>query len=75
MVRYFFRLQDGGTLMDDTGEWLAGDAAATEAAIDVFAETLQSKRDHLGAGGSYTVTVFTENDAEVYSITAQGRRP
>lgn len=74
MPRYYFRLQNGGTVPDHEGEVLAGDKEARETAIEVFAETLMTKTDHLGNGGIYEVVVFREEDGPVFSITAQGRQ-
>lgn len=74
MPRYFFRLDGGGTVRDDTGEMLADDAAAHSAAVAVLAETIESKSDHLNGGGLYVVTVTREPDKEIYAISAQSRR-
>ncbi len=72
--RYYFRLRDGGTLIDGDGEELADENAACRAAIEVFAETISTKRAHLSDGGDYEVMVTDADDRQVYSITAQGRR-
>lgn len=74
MPRYFFRLSNGETLVDHDGEELADHDAACGVAVEVFAETLSSRRESLVAGGHYQVLVTDSDDAEVYSITAHGRR-
>lgn len=74
MPRFFFRLSNGGTLRDSEGEELADDNAARDTAIEVLAETLASKRQHLNEGEAYEVLVTDASDRRVYSITAQGRR-
>ncbi|MFC5346210.1 hypothetical protein ACETK8_15495 [Brevundimonas staleyi] len=74
MPRYFFRLKNGETLMDEDGEDLVDHDAACAAAIDVFAETLPDRRALLANGGDYEVLVTDADDGPVYSITAQGRR-
>jgi hypothetical protein len=74
MPRYFFRLRDGETVRDEDGEELADHEAACEAAIEVFAETIPSKRGVLMDGGDYEVMVTDAGNGRVYSITAQGRR-
>lgn len=74
MPRYYFRLRDGSVLPDHEGEELADDAGARLAAVEVFAETVVGKAEHLGDGGDYEVLVLGEDDLPVFSITAQGRR-
>lgn len=74
MPRYFFRLRNGETMMDEDGEELADHAAACDVAIEVFAETIPSRRAVLAQGGDYEVMVTDAEDGQVYSITAQGRR-
>lgn len=74
MPRYFFRLRNGDDLGDLQGEELMDDAAARDMAIEVMAELMSTKREHLSDGGDYQVLVTDIRDREVYSITAQGRR-
>lgn len=74
MPRYFFRLSNGETLSDEDGEDLADHDAACAAAIEVFAETIPGKSISLAQGGDYQVTVTDADNAQVYSVTAQGRR-
>lgn len=74
MPRYFFRLSNGETLMDEDGEDLTDHDAACAAAVQVFAETIPSRRDCLAEGGDYEVMVTDADNGQVYSITAQGRR-
>ncbi|MES2860188.1 MAG: hypothetical protein V4701_01875 [Pseudomonadota bacterium] len=74
MPRFFFRLSNGGTLHDGEGEDLRDDNAARDVAIEVLAETLVSRRQHLNEGEAYEVMVTDADDRQVYSITAQGRR-
>lgn len=74
MPRYFFRLRNGDTMRDEEGEELADNDAACAAALEVFAETIPSKRDTLMNGGDYEVMVTNANEGEVYSITAKGHR-
>lgn len=73
MPRYFFSLQNGGTLPDQEGEILADDQTARETALEVFAETLAGKTTHLCDGGVYQVVVSREKEGPMFSITAQGR--
>lgn len=75
MPRYFFKLRNGGTVVDEEGEELADDLAATRVAIEVFAETLPSKAEALIEGGGYEVMVTNAENAEVFRIFAQGRWP
>lgn len=74
MPRYFFRLSNGDVVRDEDGEELADNNAACAAALEVFAETIPSKRATLVEGGDYEVMVTDAADGQVYSITAQGRR-
>lgn len=74
MPRYFFRLRDGEVIRDEEGEELVDHAAACEVAIEVFAETVPSKRGVLMEGGDYEVMVTDADNIQIYSITAQGRR-
>ncbi len=74
MPRYFFRLSNGDVLRDEDGEDLDDANAACAAALEVFAETIPSKRGALMAGGDYEVMVTDADDGQVYSITARGRR-
>ncbi len=74
MPRYFFRLRDGEVVRDEEGEELADTDAACAAAVEVFAETIPSKSGVLMDGGDYEVMVTDANAAQVYSITAKGRR-
>lgn len=74
MPRYYFRLRDGGVLPDHEGEELPDDNQARQAAVEVFAETVVTKAEHLGEGGDYEVLVLGEDELPVFSITAQGQR-
>jgi hypothetical protein len=74
MPRYFFRLSNGETLMDEEGEELADHDAACAVAVEVFAETIPSRSESLAEGGDYEVMVTDADKGQVYSITAQGRR-
>ncbi|WP_428149933.1 DUF6894 family protein [Brevundimonas sp.] len=74
MPRYFFRLSNGDVVRDEDGEELADNDAACAVALEVFAETIPSKRDALMGGGDYEVMVTDADDGQVYSVTAQGRR-
>ena len=74
MPRYFFRLRDGGTLRDEEGEELADTEAACAAALEIFAETVPSKREELVNGGDYEVMVTDADAVQVYSISAKGHR-
>ncbi len=74
MPRYYFRLRNGGVLPDREGEMLVDDREARQTAIEIFAETVISKAEHLSDGGFYEVVVFREEDGAVFSITAQGRQ-
>ena len=74
MPRYFFRLSNGEVVRDEDGEELADNNAACAAALEVFAETIPSKREALVQGGDYEVMVTDAADGQIYSITAQGRR-
>ncbi len=74
MPRYFFRLSNGDVMKDHEGEELADHEAACAVALEVFAETIPSKRATLAKGGHYEVMVTDEDAAPVYSVTANGRR-
>ncbi len=74
MPRYYFRLRDGGIVPDHDGEELADDAQARHAAVEVFAETVVGKTEHLCDEGDYEVLVLSEDELPVFSITAQGKR-
>ena len=74
MPRYFFRLRNGEVIRDEDGEELADNDAACAAALEVFAETIPSRRDLLMGGGDYEVMVTNADNGQVYSVTAQGRR-
>lgn len=74
MPRYFFRLRNGDVMRDEEGEELADNDAACTAALEVFAETIPSKHATLMDGGDYEVMVTDADAAQVYSITAKGRR-
>ena len=74
MPRYFFRLRNGDVMRDEEGEELADNDAACAAALQVFAETIPSKQAALMDGGDYEVMVTDADAAQVYSITAKGRR-
>lgn len=74
MPRYYFRLQNGEALPDREGELLADDKEARETALEIFAQTLAGKSDHLCEGGAYEVLVFRDEDGPVFSITARGRQ-
>ena len=73
MPRYYFRLQNGETVADNEGELLADDKTARVTAVEVFAETLAGKTDHLCDGGVYEVVVSRDDDGPIFSITAKGR--
>ncbi|WP_271085554.1 hypothetical protein [Brevundimonas sp. NIBR11] len=59
---------------DHEGEELADDGRARQTAVEVFAETVGGKADHLGKGGDYEVMVLREDETPLFSVTAQGRR-
>ena len=74
MPRYFFRLRNGEVIQDEDGEDLADNDAACVAALQVFAETVPSRRETLLDGGDFEVMVTNADNGQVYSVTAQGRR-
>ncbi len=74
MPRYFFRLRNGEVIRDEDGEELADNDAACAVALQVFAETIPSRRESLMGGGDYEVMVTNADNGQVYSVTAKGRR-
>lgn len=73
MPRYFFSLADGEPHLNEDGEVHADDAAARLAAVHVMHETLRNHTSHVLAGGSYSVTVMSEDDREICRLTLEDR--
>ena len=74
MPRYFFRLTDGINLEDLEGDILDDDDVARQAALEILAQTLDSRSAALLAGDSYVVEATEGEGRLVYRLTVQGVR-
>ena len=72
MPRYYFRLKDGVDLRDPEGDELADDDVARRAALEILAETLDSRQAALLAGEPYVVEATEGEGRLVYRLTVQG---
>lgn len=72
MPRYYFRLKDGVDLRDREGDELADDDVARRAALEILAETLDSRQAAILAGEPYVVEATEGEGRLVYRLTVQG---
>lgn len=72
MPRYYFRLSDGVDLRDPQGDELADDDAARLAALQILAETVESRGAALLSGESYLVETTEGEGRLVFRLTVQG---
>lgn len=69
MPRYFFHLTDGEDVRDPDGDFLKSDAEARRTALEIMAETIATRADHLVHGGRYMIETTDETGRVVGRLT------